>query len=425
MRLEYPHRSERFGAIRIHGLQQVVELDSGARDDSLPVDNTHGAVQYVSSQDLSDIEKRMAIVVPCKDEKRKVIDGVLSGIPHDCLIILVSNSAREPVDRFEMECHTVDSFCRVAERSAVLVHQRNPGLAKAFRESGFTGILDEDGLIRNGKGEGMMVGMLLAKLAGRDFVGFIDADNYVPGAVHEYVKVYGSGLHLAESAYSMVRISWMSKPKIQDGRLFFNRWGRTSQVTNEYLNLLLAEYSGFGTDIIRTGNAGEHALSVDLGLAMHMASGFAVEPHQYIDLFEQFGGVEATPNPEILKEGVDIYQIETRNPHFHENKGADHVQEMRLQALNVLYHSPICLDSVRKEIKKFLRKQEVIGKDEDPPCELVYPPLATIDLDVFGTALLEDSESVTQIRRRRLAGIIEDAPISLTDGDSRQASGRL
>lgn len=419
MRLEYPHRSERFGAIRIHGLQQVVELDSGARDDSLPVESEHGAVQYVSSQDLSDIEKRMAVVVPCKDEKRKVIDGVLSGIPHDCLIILVSNSVREPVDRFEMECRTVDHYCRIAERSAVLVHQRNPALARAFREAGYAEILDEDGLIRHGKGEGMMIGMLLAKLAGRDYVGYVDADNYVPGAVHEYVKAYGSGLHLAESPYSMVRISWMSKPKIQEGRLFFNRWGRTSQVTNEYLNLLLAEYSGFGTDIIKTGNAGENALTVELGMAMHMASGFAVEPHQYIDLFEQFGGVVPSPNPEILKEGVDIYQIETRNPHFHENKGADHVQEMRLQALNVLYHSPVCLDSVRKEIKRFLRKQEVISRGEQPPQERVYSPLNSVDLAAFLGTLLDEPESVVQIRRRRLAGIVEDAPIGHSPAPTR------
>jgi mannosyl-3-phosphoglycerate synthase len=209
----------------------------------------------------------------------------------------------------------------------------------------------------------------------------------------------------------MVRISWMSKPKIQDGRLFFNRWGRTSQVTNEYLNLLLAEYSGFGTNIIATGNAGEHALSVDLGMKMCVASGFAVEPHQYIELFEQFGGVMPTPNPAILKRGVDIYQIETRNPHFHEDKGADHVQEMRLQALNVLYHSPICLDSVRKEIERFLRKQDVITDDEKPPRELVYRALDEMDLDAFLEALLAEEETFTQIRQRRLAGIIEDEPI--------------
>lgn len=423
MRLEFPHRSERFGAVRIHGLQQVIELDSGADDDSLSMTVQNGTVQHVSTRDLTSVEKRMAIVVPCRNEKRKVIAGVLSGIPHDCLIVLVSNSAREPVDRFEMEAETVEEFCRVAERSAVVVHQRDPGLGEAFKAGAYADILDEDGLVRNGKGEGMIVGMLLAALAGRDYVGYVDADNYVPGAVHEYVKAYAAGLHLAPSPYAMVRISWMSKPKIQNGRLFFNRWGRTSQVTNEYLNLLLAEYSGFGTDIIATGNAGEHAMSLELGMRLHIASGFAVEPHQYVDILEQFGGVIPPSAAEVLRAGVDIYQIETRNPHFHQNKGTDHVQEMRLQALNVLYHSPICPDQVRLEIRKFLTKQDVIPLDGEPPQERVYPRLKELDQNAFLEALLAGSGSFLQIRRRRYAGIVDEEPIVEASDDVEPFGG--
>ncbi|HXV46570.1 MAG TPA: mannosyl-3-phosphoglycerate synthase [Nitrososphaera sp.] len=33
------------------------------------------------------------------------------------------------------------------------------------------------------QGWGQVLGMLLAKMAGKEYVGFIDADNYVPGAV--------------------------------------------------------------------------------------------------------------------------------------------------------------------------------------------------------------------------------------------------
>jgi Mannosyl-3-phosphoglycerate synthase (osmo_MPGsynth) len=43
-------------------------------------------------------------------------------------------------------------------------------------------------------------------------------------------------------------------------------------------------------------------------------------------------------------------QIETRNPHFHDNKGEEHVQGMRMQALNVVYHSPVTLPAVRQAI---------------------------------------------------------------------------
>jgi hypothetical protein len=130
-------------------------------------------------------------------------------------------------------------------------------------------------------------------------VGFIDADNYVPGAVHEYVKVFAAGLHLAPTPYAMVRISWQSKPKIEDGRLVFNRWGRTTHVTNRFLNLLLSTYNGFGTEVIRTGNAGEHAMTLELAKRLRFAGGFAVEPYEFLDLFEQFGGVDPSPHPEV------------------------------------------------------------------------------------------------------------------------------
>ncbi|MFQ5947666.1 MAG: mannosyl-3-phosphoglycerate synthase, partial [Acidimicrobiia bacterium] len=319
MRIEVPHHTERFGAVRIHAVQHVFEVDSGHGADGGA--RAYQKVRLVPSDVINDIEKRMVIVVPCKRERLKVLDGVLSGIPHDCLIIMVSNSPREPVDRFKMERDTLARFCRSVQRGAVVVHQRDPGLGLAFLDAGIPEVLDDEGLVRNGKGEGMLVGMAMAKLTGRDFVGFIDADNYVPGAVHEYVKAYAAGLHLAETPYAMVRISWQSKPKIQGERLFFNRWGRTSQITNYFLNLLLSEYSGFGTETIATGNAGEHALSIELAQLMQFAGRFAVEPYEYLNLFELFGGVHASPYPNAMQRGVEIFQIETHNPHFHEDKG--------------------------------------------------------------------------------------------------------
>jgi mannosyl-3-phosphoglycerate synthase len=411
MRLEYPNRVERFGAVRIHELQQVIELDSGSLDDTDDTLVQGRMIQMVPQAAINQVEQRMAVVVPCKDERRKVIDGVLSGIPHDCLIILVSNSSRHPVDRFAIETQTVEQFCHAAERPAVLVHQRDPKLAAALAAAGAAEVLGEDGLVRHGKGEGMLVGVALAALTGRDFVGFVDADNYVPGAVHEYCKVFAAGLQLGSSPYSMVRISWQSKPKLQDGRLFFNRWGRTSQVTNRFLNLLLAEYSGFGTEIITTGNAGEHAMSMELATRMRLAGGFAVEPYEYLDLFEQFGGIVESPHPEVMRQSVDIFQVETRNPHFHDNKGSDHVQEMRLQALNVLYHSPICLPGVREEIIEFLREQGVLAEGAEPPQERVYPPVSSLDLGAFLTALEAEAESFVQVERRRPSGVQVDSPI--------------
>jgi mannosyl-3-phosphoglycerate synthase len=410
MRLADSFRSERFGAVRIHELQRVIELDSGAQIDAGRPGHTGGS-RIIAPDAMRAIEAQMAIVVPCMNETRSVIEGVLSGIPHDCLIVLVSNSDRLPVDRYESEAQTAEQFCRLAARSAITVHQRDPGLAAAVKAAGMPELIDDEGLVRAGKGEAMLIGMAVAAMAGCKYVGYVDADNYVPGAVHEYCKAYAAGLHLAESPYAMVRISWHSKPKLRDGRLFFSRRGRSSEVTNEWLNRFLAEYSGFGTEVIATGNAGEHALSLELGLKMRLAGGFAVEPFEYVDLFEQFGGVLESPHPEVMASSVPVVQIETRNPHFHDNKGEEHVQGMRMQALNVVYHSPVTLPALRAAILEFMVAQGALQPGQAPPRERVYPPVGSLALDLLYDALDAEATSFRQLDGRPAAGLPPEPPI--------------
>jgi mannosyl-3-phosphoglycerate synthase len=393
MRLADSFRSERFGAVRIQELQRVIELDSG------------------STEALRAIESQMVIVVPCMNETRTVIEGVLSGIPHDCLIVLVSNSDRLPVDRYEIEAQTVEQFCRLAGRSAITVHQRDPGVAAAVKAAGMPELIDDDGLVRAGKGEAMLLGMALAAMTGRRYLGYVDADNYVPGSVHEYCKAYAAGLQQAGSPYAMVRISWHSKPKLRDGRLFFSRKGRSSQITNEWLNRFLAEYSGFGTEVIATGNAGEHAMTLDLGLKLRLAGGFAVEPYEYMDLFEQFGGVLESTDADVMASSVPVLQVETRNPHFHDNKGEEHVQGMRMQALNVLYHSPVTLPSIRRAILDFMVEQGALEVGQEPPRERVYPPVGTLDLDLLYDALDAEALSFRQPDGLALTGRPPSPPI--------------
>jgi mannosyl-3-phosphoglycerate synthase len=410
MRLEHPRLTERFGAVRIHELQRVIELDSGS--DRAEGSGEHALTsQIVSPTAIRGIERELAIVIPCMNETRRVIEGVLSGIPHDCLIILVSNSQRAPVDRYEIERHTVEQFCRLAERPALTIHQRDAGLAAALKAAGLPEVMDEDGLVWHGKGEAMLIGMALAALSGRRYVGYVDADNYVPGSVNEYCKAFAAGLHLADSPYAMVRISWHSKPKLKDGRLFFSRHGRTSEVTNEFINRLIAEYSGFGTDVVATGNSGEHAISLELGLRMRLAGGFAVEPFEYVDLFEQFGGVLESPHPAVMADCVSVRQIETRNPHFHDDRGEGHVQDMRLQALNVLYHSPVCLPAVRQGIVDFMVAQGALAPGEEPARERTYPPLSLLALDRLLDGLTTEATSFRQIEGRLAAGFLMDPPI--------------
>lgn len=397
MRIEIPTYTERFGAVRIYNVLRIFELDSGLSNGHAPHESQPvQTIRRLPYDHLVDIEKRMAIVIPCKQERLKVLEGVLSGIPHDCLTILVSNSQRAPIDRFRMEEEALSQFCRIVQRRAILIHQRDPGLGEAFAAGGFSTLLDDEGLVRHGKGEGMLVGLVLAKLCSKDFVGFVDADNYVPGAVNEYVKDFAAGLYMATTPYSMVRISWHSKPKITPTRLFFERQGRVSEVSNRFLNLLISHYSGFGTEVIKTGNAGEHAFSMQLGEKLSFASGYAVEPYQYVQLLELFGGVHPSPYPEVMDKGVDVYQIETRNPHFHENKGEEHVVDMRGSTLQVIYDSPVCPKPVRDTIKTYLRGEKLEDQLKKP--RLIYPPITGLNLDSFVDVLGEKAKTFQQIQ---------------------------
>ena len=418
MRIEIPTYTERFGAVRIYNVLRIFELDSGLSNTGSEQESHLGqTIRRIPYDRLADIEKRMAIVIPCKQERLKVLEGVLSGIPHDCLTILVSNSKREPVDRFRMEKEALSQFCRIVQRHAMLIHQRDPGLGEAFAAGNFSALLDEEGCVRHGKGEGMLVGLALAKLCGKDFVGFIDADNYVPGAVNEYVKDFAAGLYMSSTPFSMVRISWRSKPKITSTRLFFERRGRASEVTNRYLNLLISHYSGFGTEVIKTGNAGEHAFTMELGEMLSFASGYAVEPYQYIQMLELFGGVHPSPYPEVMDKGVEVYQVETRNPHFHENKGDQHVADMRGSALQVVHDSSICPESLRSAVRNYLESEGLEDQLNKP--RVTYPPINKLNLNSFLEVLSRKASTFQQIQPVVSIRVPVRPLIQVLDGNSR------
>jgi len=399
MRIESPRYTERFGAVRINDAQQVLELDSG-RAKELPFQENI-AVQKIEEDVIKDFEERMAIVIPTKDEKLKLFEGVVSGVPHECLIIVVSNSQRRRVDRFRMEKDALNQFCHFTRREALIIHQKDPVLARALAEAGYTDILGEDGLIRSGKAEGMLAAIFVAMAAKKDFVGFIDADNYFPGAVWEYARCYATGFSMAKSPYSMVRVLWRYKPKISAG-MFFKRWGRVSEITNRCMNSLISNKTGFETEIIKTGNAGEHAMSLGLAEILTYASGYAVEPQELISVFEGFGGVLPMAQATAAKHGIEIFQTETRNPHLHEEKGGKHLLvEMLLPGLGSIYHSSLCEEETKQLIINELLQQNAIQPDEEPPKPRLITPLRTIKLKKFTAAMMEHINSYSALEGER------------------------
>ncbi|MEJ2720964.1 MAG: mannosyl-3-phosphoglycerate synthase [bacterium] len=382
MRLELPKNVERFGAIRLGDLQKVFELDCGGSEELMPR-ATH-AIQAIPYRELHKVYRDMAIVIPVRSERLKLVEGVLCGVPHPCLTIIVSNSPLHPVDRFSMEVDALDDFCQFVGKRALIVHQKDPALARAFEKTGYEAILNEKGLVHDGKAEGMLVATMLARLAGKKYIGFVDADNYFPGAVEEYIREYAAGFTIAQSRCSMVRIAWHSKPKIVESKLFFRKWGRTSANTNQLLNQVMSHYTGFETEIIKTGNAGEHAVSMDLAMNLDYSAGYSIEPYHIINIFEKFGGIVESPLPELMKEKIEVYQIESRNPHLHEAGGKSHIDAMRYLAMQVIYHSAICPEPLKKEIRKDAVKRGYIDvgtKTLDAP--RYFPQLSQIDLETF------------------------------------------
>lgn len=388
MRIEVPHDTERLGAVLVHGVQKVFELDSSLLESGTEESKIDQIIRPIAIQACHAIEREMAIVVPVHGERIKLVEGVLCGIPNHCLTIICSNSAREPVDRYAIELAAFLRYSHFTQKRLIIVHQKDPTLAEAFRNAGFPQILDErDGLIRSGKAEGMVLAMVLAKLAGSKAIGFVDSDNYFPGAVLEYVREYSAGLSMSNSPYAMVRISWHSKPKVIEQGLFFARYGRTSRTTNRYLNQLIAEYSGFETEIITTGNAGEHAMTMALAMQLDYSSGYSIEPYHFINLFEKFGGLdERALDREMIRQNIEIFQIESRNPHMHDvAKGDEHIDAMAYAAMRVIHDSPICppklRDELAEEIDRLLGRNLVHG--EGPTAVRYYPTLSGIDLEAF------------------------------------------
>jgi len=393
MKLDLPRYTERFGATSLHGVQRVFELDSGFDDGAGR--SMSETIQRIGNEEISEIERKMAIVIPIKGELLRLLEGVLSGVPHDCLTIIVSNSPRQPVDRYKLKKDALEQFTRFVGRSAIILHQRDQGLADALKQVGYDSLFDQDGLVRSGKAEGMVIGVLLAKMAGKAFVGFIDADNYVPGAVNEYVKIFSSGIAMSKSPYTMVRVSWIYKPKMSETGMYFSKWGRVSETSNQFLNSLISYYTGFETEVVRTGNSGEHCMSISLAELMTYSSGYSIEPYEIVNILEEFGGIIPTVYQDAMDKGIEVMQVETRNPHFHEDKGDDHLCDMMVASLGCIYHSKICPPRLRDKILEDLRGRSMLVEGQEPEVMLKISPFKSVDIHQFAQVLNKAATSYT------------------------------
>lgn len=83
-----------------------------------------------------------------------------------------------------------------------------------------------------------------------------------------------------------------------------------------------------------------------------------------------------------------------------------------MQALNVLYHSPVCLPSVRADIVEFMVSQGDLAPGEEPPRERIYPPVGTLALDRFCDVLTAEAHSLRQIVPDDPSGTVVEPQLS-------------
>ena len=81
-------------------------------------------ITRISYESTQSIQEEMAIVIPIKDEKIKLLEGVLAGIPHHCTVIIISNSKRSPVDRFKIEKDVLEHRGKFMKKEIFIVHQK-------------------------------------------------------------------------------------------------------------------------------------------------------------------------------------------------------------------------------------------------------------------------------------------------------------
>jgi mannosyl-3-phosphoglycerate synthase len=270
-----------------------------------------------------------------------------------------------------------------------LVHQKDARLAQYFRGCGVPRLLDSDGLVRDGKGEGMYIGALLAAwLRAPEWLVYYDADNHAPSALLEYTlamarlflstrAVGPSTLDHAASpmplrALHNVRVCWASKPSY-DGQTFVPQPGLPGRCTRVIAPLCdrLLQARWPGTDQpLTTSNAGEQGMTMDTARTLCYSSGYSIETFQLLQLILTTGG----RGPRAR-----LQQYLSASPHFHQKKDEAHIHSMIASSLG-------CFLALRRRLPPDMlaHLEEVCEAAQvRPVLPIIYPPLRSLPLEGY------------------------------------------
>jgi hypothetical protein len=107
-------------------------------------------------EELGSFFSRTVFIVSHKSESLETLLGVLWYLPEASPTIVVTNCPAEDLS-------LLADGLRLANRDNLfLVHQKDERIASYFRERGVCNVLGADGLVIDGKGEGMYIGALCA-----------------------------------------------------------------------------------------------------------------------------------------------------------------------------------------------------------------------------------------------------------------------
>jgi len=115
----------------------------------------------------------------------------------------------------------------------------------------------------------------------------------------------------------------------------------------------------------------------------------------------------------IIKKGVKIFQIESRDPHLHEEKGDEHLADMMEDSLLAINNSKICNIDLTKQLKNHLYTLQVKQNSNSNSSIIngsskvkdyyqskkhkIMDPIKEIPIDKFATLLFETSKTLTKI----------------------------
>jgi mannosyl-3-phosphoglycerate synthase len=291
--------------------------------------------------DLDYFVRHTAFVICHKSEPVDTLLSILRYIPAESPRIVVTNCLPGVFSQLSDEINELPP----SRGATYLVHQKDERIAHFFRECGVSAILDANGRVRDGKGEGMYIGAIVAALLDiAEWIIYFDADNYAPSALLEYILAMSqlftscSGAHARHLGYRdypasaplhNVRICWASKPDY-DGVSFVPQprvVGRCTQVIAPICDELLRAWHPDINERLLTSNAGEQGMTMAAATALRFSSGFSIETFQLLELaFTGIGGRGGS-------ERALLHQYLSGSPHFHEKKDEAHIRSMIADSL--------------------------------------------------------------------------------------------